>query len=129
MTSEGGPISAEVLNAAMEWLGLADLQFEAVQGRPVLRRTSDEVTLEYFIGLLLTGIGAVYLQHVEVEKQVAELDDQLAALQPQQPEVAERIASTIAKLRQILGERVLTRHRAVQPKLTIGPLDADEDAR
>lgn len=135
VTGDPNPISADVLNAAMESLGLADLRFEAVGGKPVLRRAYDDMSLEKFIGLLLTGIGAVHLQRVEVAKRLAELEDQVVALKANEPDgvtrtaAAERIASLIAELRQTLTVPVLTqdRHQAVVPNLTIGPIEPDQD--
>lgn len=115
----------------MKSIGLADVQFEAVGGKPVLRRAYDDMSLEHFIGLLLTGIGAAHLQRVEIAERLAELEDQAAALVADKPDgvtsTAERIVSSIAELRQTLTVPVLTQHRqqAVVPTLTIGPIEPD----
>jgi hypothetical protein len=135
MTGDPNPISADVLNAAMEALGLADLRFEAVEGKPVLRRAYDDMSLEHFIGLLLTGIGAAHVQRVEVAKRLAELEDQVALLKANELDgvtrtaATRRIASLIAELRQTLTLPVPTQHRhqAVVPNLTIGPIEPAED--
>jgi hypothetical protein len=128
-----GPISADVLNAAMTSIGLADVQFESVGGKAVLRRAYDDMSLEHFIGLLLTGIGAVHLQRVEVAARLGELEHQAAALADEEPggaaskAEAELVVSMIAELRKTITAPVLAqrRHQAVAPKLTIGPIEQD----
>lgn len=135
MSDESNPLSASALNAAMESLGLRDLQFEAVGDRPVLRRTYDEMSLEHFIGLLLTGVGAGHLQRVELGDRLAELEQQVRALGANDEDAsaraaaAERIRSEIAELRRTLGIPLLTRYRGqvVVPNLKIGVLEPDED--
>ncbi len=115
----------------MKSIGLADVQFEAVGGKPVLRRAYDDMSLEHFIGLLLTGIGAAHLQRVEIAERLAELEHQAAALVADEPDgvtsTAKRIVSSIAELRQTLTVPVLAQHRhqAVVPTLTIGPIEPD----
>jgi hypothetical protein len=119
----------------MESLGLADLQFEAVGGKPVLRRAFDDMSLEHFIGLLLTGIGAVHLQRVEVAQRLAELEDQVATINANEPDDAsntaavERITLSLAELRRTLTLPVLTRrrHQVVEPRLTIESIKPDQD--
>ena len=135
MNGDPSPITADVLNAAMASLGLADLQFETVEGKPVLRRAYDDMSLEHFIGLLLTGIGAAHLQRVEAAELLGELEHQVAALKASDSDDAarsaldERIASLIADLRRAITEPALTRHghQPVKPSLTIGPIEPDQD--
>jgi hypothetical protein len=128
-------ISAEVLNAALESLGLTELKFEAIEGKPVLRKAHDELSLEKFIGLLLACIGSVHLQRVAAGERLAELEQQLhhlrnASSDPGAAErIYERIQALVEELRRSVTEPVIGSddQRPLEPHLTIGQIQPEAD--
>jgi len=72
-------ISAALLNEAMASLGLADIRFDEVDGKPVLRRYCDELSLDRFIGLLLKTIAEVHRQRQAAVNHLTKLDQAIRA--------------------------------------------------
>lgn len=133
--TDSNRISAEVLNSAIEALGLGDLRFESVEGKPVLRRAYDDISLEHFIGLVLTAVGAAHLQRLRAIDVLAEIEAHVARLGGEQTDAEGRetaisaLVLLLADVREILTSPALDSDRTptLEPRLTVGPIVPGDD--
>ena len=123
----GAVLSADLLNDAIESLGIPGIRFDEVDGKPLLRRHYDEMSLDGFIGLLLKGIAEVHLRRMRDVRRLGEFDEALQRLSAQGFDgesgvaLAAESASLVRDLRRSLTESVLT--GSAEPpstRLTIG---------
>jgi hypothetical protein len=120
-------LSAGLLNDAIESLGIPGIRFDEVDGRPLLRKSYDEMSLDGFIGLLLKGIAEIHLRRLRDARRLGEFDEALQRLSAQGFDgesgitLATESASLVRDLRRSLTESVLVGStESPSTRLTIG---------
>lgn len=108
-----GSISAALLNEAMASLGLAGIHFDDVNGKPLLRKHYDELTLERFIGLLLKGIAELHIRRSSDAVRLDQLDETLQRLGAHG--LADKAALALADAASLVGD---IRHSLTAPVFT-----------